>query len=123
MADFAFETMFPLGEDTTEYRLISADHVAVSSFNGREMLTVAPEGLTLLAEAAFRDVSHLYRASHLNLLTGIFDDPEASDNDRMVAMELLRNAVISAEGEFPCARIPVRPSSWQKGAAGLDRRR
>ena len=101
MTEFSFQTLFPLGEDTTEYRRITTDHVAVSSFDGRPMLTVAPEGLTQLAEAAFRDVSHLYRASHLTLLSGIFNDPEASDNDRMVALELLKNAVIAAEGEFP----------------------
>ena len=101
MADFVFQTMFPIEKETTEYRLITSDHVAVSEFNGRPILTVDPQGLTLLAETAFRDVSHLYRASHLKLLTGIFDDPEASDNDRMVAMELMKNAVIAAEGEFP----------------------
>jgi fumarate hydratase, class I len=101
MTDFVFQEMFPLGEDTTEYRQLTTEHVTVASFNGKEVLTVAPEGLTLLAQAAFRDVSHLYRPRHLKLLAGIFADPEASDNDRLVALELLKNAVIAAEGEYP----------------------
>ena len=93
--------MFPLTEDTTEYRLLTEDHVVTASWNGRNILQVAPEGLTVLAEAAFRDVSHLLRATHLQQLKTILDDPESTSNDRYVALEMIKNAVISAEGEFP----------------------
>ena len=101
MVEFAYQEMFPLGEDTTEYRLLTKDHVSSLAFEGAEILKIAPEGLTLLAEQAFKDVSHLLRPSHLALLAKILDDPESSDNDRYVALEMLKNAVISAEGVFP----------------------
>jgi len=101
MSEFVFQTMFPLGQDDTPYRQLSDAHVSRSSFDGRPMLKVAPEGLTLLAEQAFRDVAHFYRPAHLAQLAQIFEDPQSSANDRFVAMEMLRNAVIAAEGEFP----------------------
>jgi fumarate hydratase class I len=101
MSTFKFQEMFPLKEDSTEYRLLSTDHVTVTQYEGREMVHVAPEALSLLSETAFRDVSHLLRASHLEQVSAILEDPEASQNDRFVALELLRNAVIAAEGEFP----------------------
>lgn len=101
MVDFAFQEMFPLGEDSTEYRLITGEHVSQGMYNDMPVLQVAPEGLTQLTEAAFKDVSHLFRVSHLGLLREIIDDPESSANDRYVALDLLKNAVISAEGEFP----------------------
>jgi len=101
MMEFEYQEMFPLGDDTTEYRMLTDAHVSVDAFKGAEMLTVAPEGLTLLAEQAFKDVSHLLRPSHLEFLAKILDDPESSDNDRYVALEMLKNAVISAEGVFP----------------------
>ncbi len=101
MSEFKFDTMFPLGEDTTEYRLLTTDHVAVKAFDGKEILTVAPEGLTLLATEAFKDAAHLYRSEHLEKLKAIIDDPESSDNDRYVALELLKNASIAAEKVYP----------------------
>ncbi len=101
MVEFQYQDMFPLAEDATPYRLLTDDHVSVSSFNGTELLTVAPEGLTQLAEQAFTDVSHLLRPSHLKQLSGILDDPESSANDRYVALELMKNHVIAAEGVFP----------------------
>ena len=101
MVDFQFQQMFPLHADTTEYRHLTSDHVAVKSVDGIELVKVAPEGLTFLAEQAFKDVSHLLRPSHLEQLSKIFDDPQSSPNDRYVALELLKNAVISAEGVFP----------------------
>ena len=101
MAGFVYQEMFPLGNDTTEYRLLSNDHVSVQKFAGKEMLVVAPEALSTLAEQAFRDTSHLLRPAHLEKLAAIFDDPESTDNDKYVARELVKNAVISAEGEFP----------------------
>ena len=101
MVGFNFSEMFDLGDDATEYRLLSKAYTSLASFNGQDVVQIAPEGLTLLTSEAFKDVSHLLRASHLALLARILDDPDASDNDRYVAMEMLKNAVISAEGEFP----------------------
>jgi fumarate hydratase class I len=101
MAEFKYQDMFPLGEDKTEYRLISNKYVETDDFEGKKILKVSPEGLSLLTEEAFRDVSHLLRSSHLKQLSRIFEDPEASENDKYVALEMLKNAVISAEGIFP----------------------
>ena len=101
MSDFIYQEMFPLGKDTTDYRELTRDHVSTGTFEGKEILKVDPAGLTLLAEQAFHDVGLMLRPSHLKQLQGILDDPEASDNDKYVALELLQNAVISAEGVFP----------------------
>ena len=101
MVDFSYQEMFPLEEDTTRYRLLSQDHVSTTSFEGKEILKIEPRALTLLTETAFRDVAHLLRPVHLEKLAAILDDPEASKNDRLVALEMLKNAVISAEMEFP----------------------
>lgn len=101
MTDFKYTKMFPLGEDTTPYRRISGDHVKVSEFNGKQMLVVDPEALTELARAAFKDVAHLYRPEHLQKLQHIMEDPESSDNDRYIALELLKNAVIAADKVYP----------------------
>jgi len=101
MVDFNYESMFPLGDDATEFRRLTGDHVETVGFDGQSILKVAPEGLTLLTEQAYTDVSHLLRPSHLKFLAKILADPEASDNDRYVALEMLKNAVISAEMVFP----------------------
>ncbi len=101
MADFNYKKMFSLQKDTTKYRLITKDYIKTASFNGKQILVIEPEALTAICENAFRDVAHLLRASHLKQLSAIFDDPEASENDKFVAMELLKNAVIAAEMEFP----------------------
>ena len=101
MTVFTYQPMFPLGQDTTAYRRLTSDYVQTNTFNGQTIVQVAPEGLTLLAKEAFKDVSHLLRTRHLQQLKQIVEDPDSSDNDRYVALELLRNAVISAQGEFP----------------------
>ena len=101
MTNFTYQDMFPAGQDATEYRLLTEEHVSIAAFDGQEVLKISAQGLTFLAEQAFKDVSHLLRPSHLKQLAGIFDDPHSSDNDRYVALELLKNAVISAEGVFP----------------------
>lgn len=101
MTDFTYQKMFPTGDDTTEYRLLTQEHVSLKSFEGTEILKIAPDGLTLLAEQSFKDVSHLMRSSHLRLLAKILDDPESSGNDRFVALEMLKNAVISSKGVLP----------------------
>jgi fumarate hydratase class I len=101
MANFAYQEMFPLKDDPAEYRLLTTDHISLVDIGGTRFLRVAPEGLTLLAERAFHDVSHFLRASHLQQLAAVIDDPESSANDRTVVLELLKNAVIAAEGVFP----------------------
>ncbi|MBY3308788.1 fumarate hydratase [Rhizobium laguerreae] len=95
------DDLFPLGKDTTPYRKISGDHVSVDTFKGQEILTVEPEGIRLLAETAFADINHLLRPGHLKQLASILDDPEATDNDRFVAYDLLKNANIAAGGVLP----------------------
>ena len=101
MTDFVHHEMFPLGEDTTPYRLLTTDHVSVETLGGRDVLTVDTAALTLLADQALRDSSHLLRPGHLSQLRKILDDPESSANDRFVAIELLKNANISAGGVLP----------------------
>ncbi|MCX5880828.1 MAG: fumarate hydratase [Deltaproteobacteria bacterium] len=101
MTEFTYQEMFPLGPDTTEYRRLTSDFVSDASFEDHAIVKIAPEGLTLLAEQAFKDVSHLLRRSHLLQLVKILNDSESSCNDRYVALEMLKNAVISAEGEYP----------------------
>lgn len=93
--------LFPLGEDKTTYRKLTSDYVSIDTFRGQEMLIVEEEGLKLLSEAAFSDINHLLRPSHLQQLANIMKDPEATDNDRFVAYDLLKNANISAGGVLP----------------------
>ena len=101
MTDFKYESMFPLGADTTEYRLLSKEHIRVREFEGNEVLMVEPKALNILAAGAFKDVAHLYRVEHLEKLKGIIEDSESSDNDRYVALELLKNAVIASKKVYP----------------------
>ncbi len=101
MPEFVYQEPFPLGDDFTDYRLLTTDHVSSGAFDGNRITKVDPAGLTRLAGEAFRDVAHLLRTSHLTQLAAILDDPEASDNDRYVALEMLKNAVIAADGVFP----------------------
>jgi fumarate hydratase class I len=101
MAEFHHSPLFPLGDDPTEYFCLTKDHVSTAKCDGRKVVKVAAEGLTLLAERAFTDVAFLLRASHLRQLREILDDPESSANDRTVALELIKNAVISADRVFP----------------------
>jgi fumarate hydratase class I len=102
MPEFRYAEPFPhVGEDDTRYRLITNEHVSPAAFEGREILKVAPEALTLLAREALREISFFYRARHLKQVAAILDDPEASANDRGVALALLRNAAISAQGRLP----------------------
>jgi fumarate hydratase class I len=92
---------FPLGRDETAYRLLNKELVSVGRFEGQDILKVAPEALTLVAREALRDVSFLMRTRHLEQVAAILDDPEASDNDRAVALTLLRNAEESARMVLP----------------------
>ena len=93
--------MFQLGKDETEYYLLTKDYVSVGEFEGKPILKVAPEGLTAMANAAFRDVSFLLRRAHNEQVAKILSDPEASANDKYVALTFLRNAEVSAKGQLP----------------------
>ncbi len=102
MAEFAYTELLPKGPDTTtEYRLLTTDHVSTLTLGDRQFLQVDPEALRLLTSEAMRDIAHLLRSGHLTQLAAILDDPEASANDRFVATELLRNANIAAGGVLP----------------------
>ncbi len=101
MSEFNYQDPFPIEKDDTQYRLITKDYVSVTEFEGRKILKVDPKGLELLAETAMTDVSFLLRPAHLEKLSKILDDPEATDNDKFVAFTLLRNAETAAEGQLP----------------------
>ena len=99
--EFKFSHMFQLGKDETEYYLLTKDHVSVGEFEGKPILKVAPEGLTAMARAAFRDVSFMLRRSHNEQVARILHDPEASENDKYVALQFLRNAEVAVRGVLP----------------------
>ncbi len=101
MPEFTPTELLPLGPDTTDYRLLTADGLTTRQAFGREFLDVAPELLTLVAREGMRDIAHLLRPGHLRQLRAILDDPEASPNDRYVARDLLQNACIAAGGVLP----------------------
>jgi fumarate hydratase class I len=103
MSDTAFhyQDPFPLGNDTTQYDLISSDQVSTSEFEGQEILKIRPDALSMLANEAVKAISFKLRTSHLKQVAAILDDPEATDNDRMVALMLLKNAEIAAHGILP----------------------
>ena len=99
--DFIYQDPYPILKDDTQYRKITSDFVKVEKLGDREILTVEPKGLELLAQEALKDVSFMLRTSHLEKLRFILDDPEATDNDRFVAYNLLQNAVVAIDGELP----------------------
>jgi len=101
MEEYTHRELMPLGQDQTPYRLLTSDFVSTVEFEGQTIVKVAPEGLTMLADQAMRDASHLLRPGHLEQVRAIFDDPEASDNDRFVALDMLKNANIAAGGVLP----------------------
>ena len=98
---FKYQEMFPMGKDTTEYYLLTKEYVSVEKFGDKEILKVEPEALTRLANAAMRDVSFLLRREHNLKVARILDDPEASDNDKYVALTMLRNAEVACKGRLP----------------------
>ena len=115
--EFKYQPMFEHGKDTTEYYLLTKDYVSVSEFEGKPILKIEKEGLTAMANAAFRDVSFMLRRSHNEQVAKILSDPEASDNDKYVALTFLRNAEVAAKGVLPSVRIPVLRSSTVKKAS------
>lgn len=98
---FHYQKPFPLGADETEYRLLTDKYVSLSEFEGKPVLKVAPEGLTYLANEATKAISFMLRPAHLEQVAAILDDPEASDNDRYVALAMLRNAEVASKGLLP----------------------
>jgi fumarate hydratase class I len=101
MASFEYQEILPLGEDATTYRLLTTVGVTTVVAAGRTFLEVDPEAIRLLTAQAMHDIAHYLRPGHLQQLRNILDDPEASPNDRFVAVDLLKNACISAGGVLP----------------------
>ncbi|MFW6383013.1 MAG: fumarate hydratase [Nanoarchaeota archaeon] len=99
--EFKYQNPFPTGKDDTNYYLLTKDHVSLDKFDGKTILKVDPEGLTKLAQTAFRDTSFLLRTEHLKQVAEILKDDEASENDKYVALTMLRNAEVSAKGQLP----------------------
>lgn len=98
---FKYQKMFPMSKDDTKYVLLTSDYVSTAEFEGRKILKVQPEGLALLAKEAMRNVSFFLRPAHLKLVAQILEDPEASENDKSVALTMLRNAEVAAMGKLP----------------------
>ncbi|MDR0223559.1 MAG: fumarate hydratase [Myroides odoratus] len=99
--DFIYQDPYPIQKDDTKYKKISSDFVKIEKLGDREILVVDPKALEVLSEAAMTDVSFMLRTAHLESLKAILDDPEATDNDRFVAYNLLQNAVVAVEGQLP----------------------
>ena len=117
MSDYVHSPMFPLAAEDTPWRKLTGDHVSTATFEGETVLKVDPQALTLLTAEAFKDISHLLRPRHLDQLAKILDDPEASDNDRFVALDLLKNANIAAGGVLPmCQDTGTAIIMGKKGA-------
>nr|MDA3962717.1 fumarate hydratase [Planctomycetota bacterium] len=113
---FSYTPVIDYGADTTTYRKLTGDYVEVIEAGGEQVLKVAPEGLRLLAKEAMRDVAFYLRRSHLDKVAAILDDPEATDNDRFVAATMLKNSMVSAEGQLPtCQDTGTAIIMGQKG--------
>lgn len=104
--EFQYQEPFPILKDDTQYKKLTSDYVKVEKLGEREIVTVDPKGLELLAEEALKDVSFMLRSTHLQKLKNIIDDHEATDNDRFVAYNLLQNASVAVKGHFLLVRIP-----------------
>ena len=98
---FRYQEMFPMSADTTEYYLLTSDYVKTENWNGHEMLVVDPEALTVLARQATHDNAFMLRREHNEMVAKILHDPEASENDKFVALTMLRNAEVAAKGQLP----------------------
>ena len=99
--EFNYQEPFPMGKDEAEYYLLTKDHVSVTQFEGKTIVKVDPEGLTKIANAALRDTSFMLRPGHIKQVAAILNDNDASDNDKYVALAMLRNAEVSAKGKLP----------------------
>jgi fumarate hydratase class I len=115
---FVFQELFELGPDPTEYRLVTREHVSTTQFNGNNVLSVEPEALSLLTREAFHDINFFLRPAHLRQVAAILDDPDASENDRMVALTMLRNADVASAGVLPfCQDTGTATIVGKKGQA------
>ncbi len=113
---FKYQEPFPLGKDETEYYLLTKDHVSISEFEGKEILKIEAEALTKMANAAMRDCSFLLRPAHQKQVTSVLSDPKASENDKYVALTMLRNAEIASKGVLPfCQDTGTAIISGKKG--------
>ena len=122
IAEFQFQTLFDLQDDTTQYRQLTAEHVSMESLRGQEVLCIEPEALTMLAAQAFHDINFFLRPAHLQQVAAILDDPEASENDRMVALTMLKNADIASAGVLPfCQDTGTATILGKKGHAVWSR--
>ena len=99
--EFKYAPMFQMGKDDTEYRLLTKEGVTLSEFEGKEIVKVSKEALTLLAQEAFHDVEFMLRRSHNEQVAQVLNDPEASENDKYVALQFLRNAEVACKGILP----------------------
>jgi fumarate hydratase class I len=99
--DFLYQDPYPILKDDTAYKKLTSDSVKIEQLGDREILVVDPKGLELLAQEAMNDVSFMLRSAHLQKLRNIIEDPEATDNDRFVAYNLLQNAAVAVEGQLP----------------------
>lgn len=116
--EFKYAPMFQLGKDDTEYYLLTKDYVSESEFEGHKILKVQPEALTLLAKQAFHDTNFMLRRAHNEQVAKILKDPEATDNDKYVALSFLRNAEVAAKGELPfCQDTGTAIIHGEKGQA------
>ena len=118
---FAYQEPMPLSGDSTEFRLLSKEGVTVTQFEGREVLKVDPGALAFLAQNAFHDSAFMLRTSHLKQVAAILDDPEASENDRYVALTLLKNAEVAAQGILPMCQDTGTAAVFAKRARRCGR--
>ncbi len=110
--EFLYSDLLPVADSEIVYRKLTEDYVSTFEANGLSFLKVEPEGLRLLTAEAMRDIAHLFRPEHLVQLAAILDDPEASDNDKFVAVELLKNANIAAGGVLPSCQDTGTAIIW-----------
>ena len=104
MNEFKYQPMHPVGLDDTQYKLLTTNYIDIDTFEGKDIITIEPEGLEFLVEEAIKNVSFMSRPSHLRLLSKIIEDPESSENEKFVAYAMMSNAFISSEGEFPLSQ-------------------
>ena len=116
--EFKYAPMFQVGEDKTEYRLLTKEGVSTAQFEGKEIVKVSKEALTLLAQQAFHDVEFMLRREHNEQVAQILTDPEASENDKYVALQFLRNAEVAAKGILPFCQNLCRTKGWNRLHSG-----
>ena len=117
--DFKYQEPLPIGKDETEYYLLTKDYVSVSQFEGKEILKVEKDGLTLLAKTAMHDCSFMLRTDHIKQIAEVLHDSNASKNDKFVSLVMLKNAEVSAKEYFLSARIQEQRQFMLKRVVGF----